>query len=39
VVEPGRFIEIGRCERGDGVAFFLEGRSHELTGWDHFRRA
>jgi thiamine-monophosphate kinase len=39
VAEPGRFIEIGRCERGDGVAFFLEGRPHELTGWDHFRRA
>ena len=39
VAEPGRFTEIGRCEEGDGVAFFLEGRPHELTGWDHFRRA
>ena len=39
VAEPGRFTEIGRCERGEGVAFFLEGRPHELRGWDHFRRA
>jgi thiamine-monophosphate kinase len=37
VAEPGRFIEIGRCERGDGVAFFLEGRPYDLGGWDHFR--
>src|SRR5262245_43836965 len=39
VAEPGRFTEIGRCERGDGVAFLLEGRPHELEGWDHFRLA
>jgi thiamine-monophosphate kinase len=39
VAEAGRFTEIGRCERGDGVAFLLEGRPHELRGWDHFRRA
>src|SRR5262249_18369626 len=29
VAEPGRFTEIGRCEQGDGVAFFLEGRPYE----------
>jgi thiamine-monophosphate kinase len=37
VAEPGRFAEIGRCERGGGVAFFLEGRPYDLGGWDHFR--
>ncbi len=39
VAEPGRFTEIGRCEPGDGVALLLDGRPHELGGWDHFRPA
>ena len=37
VAEPGRFTEIGRCEPGEGVAFFLEGCPYDLGGWDHFR--
>jgi len=39
VAEQGRFTEIGRCERGDGVALFLEGRPYDIGGWDHFRHA
>jgi thiamine-monophosphate kinase len=39
VSDPGRFTEIGRCERGDGVALLLDGRPHQLGGWDHFPSA
>jgi thiamine-monophosphate kinase len=37
VEDAGAFIEIGRCEEGEGVAFTLAGEPVELQGWDHFR--
>lgn len=36
VAEPGRFIQIGRCEPGAGVTFELGGEPVDLGGWDHF---
>jgi thiamine-monophosphate kinase len=39
VDDAGRFVEIGRCEEGEGVTLLLDGRPVELGGWDHFRRA
>ena len=37
VVDPGPFVEIGRCEAGEGVELLLDGRPHELGSWEHFR--
>jgi thiamine-monophosphate kinase len=37
VVEPTRFVEIGRCEEGEGVVLTLNGAPYELGGWEHFR--
>jgi thiamine-monophosphate kinase len=37
VVDPGRFVVIGRCEEGEGVELLLDGRPHELGGFDHFK--
>jgi len=37
VVESGRFVAIGRCEDGKGVAVTLDGEPYELGGWQHFR--
>ena len=37
VVDSGPFMEIGRCEEGDGVELLLDGRPYELGGWEHFR--
>jgi thiamine-monophosphate kinase len=38
VDEPGGFRVIGRCEEGEGVDLLLDGKPHELFGWEHFRR-
>jgi thiamine-monophosphate kinase len=37
VVDSGPLVEIGRCEAGEGVGLLLDGRPHELGGWEHFR--
>jgi thiamine-monophosphate kinase len=37
VVDSGPFVEIGRCEEGDGVELLLDGRPYELGCWEHFR--
>jgi thiamine-monophosphate kinase len=37
VARPSRFVEIGRCEQGEGVALTLSGEPYELGGWEHFR--
>jgi len=37
VGEATRFVEIGRCEPGEGVVLTLDGRPYELGGWEHFR--
>ena len=37
VVHSGPFMEIGRCEAGEGVELLVDGRPHELAGWEHFR--
>ena len=31
------FVEIGRCEAGEGVELFLAGKPAELPGYEHFR--
>ena len=36
VVDSGPFMEIGRCEAGDGVVLLLDGQPHELGSWEHF---
>ena len=36
VLEPDGFVEIGRCEEGDGVELRLGGAPVELGGFDHF---
>jgi thiamine-monophosphate kinase len=36
VADPVGFAEIGRCEPGAGVEFLLDGRPHELPGYEHF---
>jgi thiamine-monophosphate kinase len=36
VADAGRFSVIGRCEEGEGVELLLNGRPHELGGWEHF---
>jgi thiamine-monophosphate kinase len=35
--DPLGFIEIGRCEEGEGVELRLRGERVELAGWEHFR--
>jgi thiamine-monophosphate kinase len=37
VAEPAGFVEIGRCEEGEGVELRLHGRPVELAGFEHFR--
>ena len=37
VEDAGGFVEIGRCEPGEGVELLLRGRHVELSGWEHFR--
>ena len=37
VVDSGAFMEIGRCEEGDGVELLLDGKPYELGSWEHFR--
>jgi thiamine-monophosphate kinase len=37
VAQSTRFVEIGHCEEGDGVALTLNGEPYELGGWEHFR--
>lgn len=37
VVDAGPFVEIGRCEEGEGMELLLEGRPYELGAWEHFR--
>ena len=36
VRDPGRFIEIGRCEAGEGVELTLAGEPVDLAGYEHF---
>jgi thiamine-monophosphate kinase len=36
VEEAAGFVEIGRCEHGEGVELLLDGRPFELTGYRHF---
>jgi thiamine-monophosphate kinase len=36
VVDSRPFMEIGRCEAGDGVVLLLDGQPHELGSWEHF---
>ena len=36
VDDAGRFVVIGRCVEGEGVAFTLNGEPYELPGWEHF---
>ena len=37
VVDCGPFMEIGRCEEGEGVELLLDGEPYELGSWEHFR--
>jgi thiamine-monophosphate kinase len=37
VVDSAPFVEIGRCEEGEGVELLLGGRPYELASWEHFR--
>ena len=37
VVDSGPFVEIGRCEEGEGVELLLGGEPYELASWEHFR--
>ncbi len=37
VVDSGPFVEIGRCEEGEGVELLLDGEPYELGSWEHFR--
>jgi thiamine-monophosphate kinase len=37
VPQPTRFVEIGRCEEGEGVVLTRNGEPYELGGWEHFR--
>ena len=37
VVDSRAFMEIGRCEEGEGVELLLDGRAYQLGGWEHFR--
>jgi thiamine-monophosphate kinase len=36
VDDAGRFVVIGSCTEGEGVAFTLNGGPFELRGWEHF---
>jgi thiamine-monophosphate kinase len=36
VEDPGQYLVIGRCEEGEGVETLLQGRPHDLGGWEHF---
>src|SRR5207253_621405 len=36
VEDSGRFVVIGRCTDGEGVALTLNGERYELRGWEHF---
>jgi thiamine-monophosphate kinase len=36
VEDAGRFVLIGRCVEGEGVAFTLDGEPYDLRGWEHF---
>ncbi|TMK70723.1 MAG: thiamine-phosphate kinase [Actinobacteria bacterium] len=38
VEDAGRFVVIGHCTDGEGVAFTLNGEPYELEGWQHFTR-
>jgi thiamine-monophosphate kinase len=38
VEDAGRFVVIGRCSEGDGVALTLNGEPYELRGWEHFHQ-
>ena len=38
VENAGRFVVIGHCTDGEGVAFTLNGEPYELEGWQHFTR-
>jgi thiamine-monophosphate kinase len=37
VVDSGPFVEIGRCEEGEGIELLLDGEPHDLGSWEHFR--
>jgi thiamine-monophosphate kinase len=37
VVDSSPFVEIGRCEEGEGAKLLLDGKPYELGGWEHFR--
>jgi thiamine-monophosphate kinase len=39
VAEPDAFVEIGRCEEGEGVELRLHGELVQIGGFDHFRVA
>jgi thiamine-monophosphate kinase len=36
VPDPAGFIEIGRCESGEGVELLLRGEPVDLAGYEHF---
>jgi thiamine-monophosphate kinase len=36
VEDASRFVVIGRCVEGEGVALTLNGEPFELRGWEHF---
>jgi thiamine-monophosphate kinase len=38
VEDAGRFVVIGHCTDGEGLAFTLSGEPYDLTGWEHFTR-
>ena len=38
VEDPGGFVEIGRCDEGEGVTLLLGGEPFELASWEHFRQ-
>jgi thiamine-monophosphate kinase len=38
VEDPEGYAVIGRVAEGEGVAILLEGRPHDLAGWQHFTR-
>ena len=37
VEDAGRYVVVGRCTGGEGVALTLNGEPYELPGWEHFR--
>jgi thiamine-monophosphate kinase len=37
VIDPGRFLVVGRVEAGEGVELLSSGEPVSLPGWEHFK--